>query len=117
MKFLGIRFEEDENFQIRESIYNKEFQELNLKENIKHLEDEMNLTKGKLNILEGLVKNELKFEEIFRTIPEKELMHYLNDMVVKNIDKKQELRTQNIVLLENLMILAKEYQKKIKDTK
>jgi hypothetical protein len=114
LKLLNMKLEEDENFQIRESIYNKECQEIDMEQKIKDLEEEKILNKGKIEILEGLVKNELKIEEIFKTMPEKELMHYLNDIVIKNINQKENLRKENKVLLENLIVLTKEYTSKQK---
>lgn len=110
-KILNLKLDEDESFKIRESIYNKELQINELKEKIRQMETESSLTNGKIGILEGVLQNELKIEDIFKTMSEKEILKYFNDMVIKNIDKSEEIRIQNKMLLENLINLGKEYQK------
>ena len=64
---------------------------------------------GKIEILEGVLKNELKIEDIFKTMPEKDIIKYFNDMAIKNTDKREEMKRHNKQLLENLIILGKEY--------
>ncbi len=111
-KLLNLKLDDDESFNIRESIYNKEIQIGELKEKLRLLEIESQMGVGKIGILEGVLRNELKIEDIFKTMPEKEILKYFNDMIIKNIDKREEFKNQNKVLLENLIILGKEYNRK-----
>lgn len=81
-----------------------------LRERVSFLEKELAMSNGKIGILEKVLKRELKIEDVFKAMPEKDILKYFNDMVIKNIDKKDEIKKQNKKLLENLIFLAKEYK-------
>jgi hypothetical protein len=69
------------------------------------------MAEGKLSILEKVAKKEISLEEVFKSLQEKEILKYFNDMAIKNIDKKEDLKRQNDILFEQLIIIGRELQR------
>jgi hypothetical protein len=82
-----------------------------LSRKIKLQELESNNCKGKIEILEGIINKKLGLESILANTPDHDLIKYFNDMTIKNIDRKEELKKNNKILLERLINLGKEYRK------
>ena len=66
---------------------------------------------GKIDILEGIISKRISQESFLSKISEKELIRYFNDMTIKNIDSREEIKRKNKILLERLINLGKEYKK------
>ena len=74
------------------------------------MEDELNMANTKIQILESVLSKKMKTEDLLKSVSEKDLYKYFNDMVVKNIDKREELKKKNKILLEKLIVLGKKYK-------
>ena len=74
-------------------------------------EIEMQNCLGKIDILEGIISKRISQEHFLSSISEIELIRYFNDMTIKNIDSREEIRRKNKILLERLITIGKEYKK------
>jgi hypothetical protein len=81
----------------------------NAQEKLKIQEKESEILQWKIDILEKINKSELNLEDFLKS-KEVDLMKLFNDMVIKNMDKKDLLKKNNKMLLENLITLGKEYK-------
>ncbi len=107
-KALNLKFENDQSFNIKEKIYNKEEYIKTLKEKVKNLENDLLLSKGKITILESILDTDIGQMDNQKNIQDKDILKHLNDIIIKNVDKRESLRSQNKKLLETLICLGKE---------
>jgi len=63
---------------------------------------------GKIKVLDDVLQRKIKIEDVFQM--ENEIFKYFNDMIIKNIDKREEIKRNNEKLLEILILLGKEYK-------
>lgn len=106
---LNSSKEKEEILSIKDIIYTKEMANLNAQEKLKILEGESEKLQWKIDVLEKINKSELNLEDFLKT-KEIDLLKLFNDIVIKNMDKRDKLKLNNKMLLENLINLAKEYK-------
>ncbi len=74
-------------------------------------EMEMYNCKGKIEILEAIINKKSNLESILANTPDHDLIKYFNDMTIKNIDRREDIKKNSKSLLEKLIKLGKEYKK------
>jgi hypothetical protein len=63
----------------------------------------------KISLLKALC-GKMPLDELILKNGEKELLVIFNDMCVKNIDRKEEIKKHNKSLLERLLVISREYK-------
>jgi hypothetical protein len=66
---------------------------------------------GKMEVLEVIINKKSNLESILANTPDQDLIKYFNDMTIKNIDRREEIKKNSKILLDRLIILGKEYKK------
>jgi hypothetical protein len=69
----------------------------------------LTLVNKKIAVLKEL-NNKATIEELQRTYSEKELLSIFNDIVIRNVDKKEEIKKNNKLLLEKFILMGREYK-------
>jgi hypothetical protein len=106
---LNSSKEKEEILSIKGIIHTKEISNLNAQEKLKILEEESETLQWKIDTLEKINKSELNLEDFLKS-KVLDHMRWFNDIIVKNMDKKDQLKMNNKMLLENLINLGKEYK-------
>ena len=78
-------------------------------EKSKILEAESEALQWKIDTLEKINKRELNLEDFMKS-KDIDLLKLFNDIIVKNLDKKNQIKTTNKMFLENLINLGKDYR-------
>ena len=113
LKMLLLKLKDDEkSLNYRENIFENEFKVFELRQKVKQLEKENELIKGKFKFLESINSKNLIFDDAIKNISEREILSYLNDMVIKNVDKKHTIKEKNKKILADLIFIIKEYKSK-----
>ena len=94
---------------MREIIFTKEIATLKATEKLRILEAESDGISVEIDTLEKLTKNEFNLEYFLKS---KDIDHkkLFNEIVIKNINKRDQLKSNNKMLLENLINLGKEHK-------
>jgi len=78
-------------------------------EKLKILESESEVLHWKIETLEKITKREFNLQDFIKS-KDIDLMKLLNEIIVRNLDKKDQLKTKNKMMLENLINLGREYK-------
>lgn len=94
---------------LREIIFTKEIATLKATEKLRIMEAESDAISMEIDTLEKLTKNEFNLEDFMKS---KDTDHnkLFNEIVIKNINKRDQLKSNNKMLLENLINLGKEHK-------
>ncbi len=76
-------------------------------EKLKILEEESDVIHLQIDTLEKITKNEFNLEDFLKS-KDFDHMKLFNHILVKNMDKRDKLKANNKMLLENLINLGKE---------
>jgi hypothetical protein len=105
---------EYETFKQKESLYNKSLKIQRLKEKEIFIANEMSLADKKIAFLKSLVDKTT--ENPLNNFNEETIFAIFNDICIKSIDKKEEIKKSNKMLMEKLIQSIKEY-KNLKEQK
>ena len=76
-------------------------------EKLKILESESDVLHWKIETLEKITKREFNLQDFMKS-KDIDLMKLFNEIIVRNLDKTDQLKTKNKIMLENLINLGRE---------
>ena len=82
---------------------------LRLQDKHKRMEEDLQLVNKKISMLKDF-NNEPSIDSLLKNYSEKELFMIFNDIAIRNIDKKEEIKKNNKILLEKYLASCKDYK-------